>query len=951
MALASSLWAASFVSFVAAAIGPIDTSAPSLPGGTVECAGPPGPFFQDFQPPFPTTGWWVGYAASPSQDSIVAGPFPYESCALDTGFQFGISNTRTFDGTSIIQYTEMDWEASYVENPNTHTSHKATAWDTQTVTIKYFAANGAGFTTYAVPGSPYITLDYNAATILLTSTNGNIQSINGNTVGTSAVTVTGTKFTVTNSAGTYAIYSLGGSISLIATQTTLTGSSTFTGVIRLARITAESTSQAILDQYSANYPTSVALDYTFSGDSAVMSFTWNVVGNAANLLHLSFPHHRKRLVNPNLVTGLSYLVTKGYMKPVLGNVWNLAYDLPTIDWLPPRAPQASCTQQILQALEYEVGALTVAVPGDFYYWGKEVQAIARLALIADHMGRQDLIPAVIEILEQSYAYWLTSTPANSATYASYETAWGGVVDGAGASDSNIDFGNGYYNDHHFHYGYFLHGAAVIANNFVTNFARDIGNPSSQDPYFTVARCRDWFAGHSWASGIANGGGSRDQESSGEAMNAYYGLILFADILGNTDFHNWARLLWATEADGVQSYWHLYPNVNDPDTPYPEQGVRNLVTMGNVEDYQAGAWLFWGAQRSEIAAIQILPVTPINEGLYDTPWLTSVWPYVAGELVDPTVGDEWKAVIEMAYGEISPQAAFSASLNITGWGGTTSQAYLLYHLATRSNPGGANICTATAANPIGNFSLLAPNGQYVTSTAASPSLVASGSTGTTFSFAFMPGGGSIYSTANDLYVTADPNGALPLSAARTVPQAYENFKVRQQSDGTYVISADVNAEYITLDSTGALVNNGASLADAARFTLANATVILPNPVGTFTIQAPNGQFVTSTTTSPNLVANGVTGTPFTLAALSGGGSIFNTMNSQFVTADPNGAVPLTAARAVAQAWETFMIIEQADGTYVISADVNSDYITLDSAGELINNGASLAQATKFTLIAQ
>ncbi|KAF8191514.1 glycoside hydrolase family 81 protein [Mycena galopus ATCC 62051] len=828
MSLIFCLWAACLVPLAAAAIGPIDVSVPSVPGGTVVSAAPPGPFFQDFKPPFPTTGWWAGYAASPSQSSVVAGPFPYMSCALSTGFQFGISNTRTFDGTSIIQTTEMDWQASYVENPNTEASHKATAWDTQTVTIKYFTASGAGFTTYAVPGSPYITLNYQAATILLTSENGNILSINGNTIGSSSVTVTGTKFTVINAAGTYTIYSLGGSISLIATQTTLKGSAPFTGVIRLARVTAESTSQAILDQYSPNYPTGVALDYTFSGNNATMSFTWTVVGNSAQLLHLSFPHHRKRLVNPTLITGLSYLGTKGYMKPVLGNVWKLAYALPTITWLPPRAPQASCTNQIIQALEYEIAALTVAVPGDFYYWGKEFQAMARLALIADHMGRQDLIPAVITVLEQSFKYWLTAVPGPTSTYAAYETAWGGVVDGAGASNANIDFGNGYYNDHHFHYGYMLHGAAVIAKydptwwvanqHFITTFARDIGNPSTADPYFTVARCRDWFAGHSWASGIANGGGTRDQESSGEAMNGYYGLILFAEIAGNADFINWARLLWATEADGAQTYWHLYPNVNNPDTPYPEQGLRNLVTIGNVEDYQAGAWTFWGAQRSEITAIQILPITPINEGLYDTPWLQSVWPYVAAEMVDPTVGDEWKAVIEMAYGEVNPQAAFAASTNITAWGGTTSQAYLTYHLATRLNPGGGNICTATVANPSGNFTIRAPNGKFVTSTAAAPNLVANGSTGTPFTLAYMPGGGSIFNTANSQFVTADPNGAVPLSAARAVASSWESFKIMQQSDGTYVMIAMVNSEYIALDSTGELINIGTSLSAATKFTL-------------------------------------------------------------------------------------------------------------------------------------
>ncbi|KAF7294669.1 Glycoside hydrolase family 81 protein [Mycena indigotica] len=812
---------------VSAVIGPIDTAAPSIPGGTVVSAAPPGPFFQDYKPPFPTTGWWVGYAAAPSQDSVVAGPFPYMSRSLDTGLQFGISSARNFDGTSIIQTTQMDWEASYLENPNTHTSHKASAWDTQSVTIKYFASSGAGFTTYLVPGSPYITLNYNAATIILTSRNGNVLSVNGKNVTATPTSFSGTKFTVINGAGTYVIYSLSGSITFSATSVSLTATATHNGVIRLARVTAEATSQSILDQYSTTYPTGVALDYSFSANNATLSFTWNVVGTASQLLHLTWPHHRKRLISPTaIVSGLSYLTTKGYMKPTLGNVWKLNYALPTINWLAPRAPQASCTSQIIQALEYEVQHLTVAVPGDFYFWGKAFQGMARLALIADHVGRPDLINPVISVMKQSFAYWLNGR--QSSTYAAYETAWGGVVDGPGASDPSIDYGNGYYNDHHFHYGYMLHGAAVIAKydttwwnankNFITAFARDIGNPSTADKYFTVSRCKDWFAGHSWASGIANGAGSRDQESIGEAVNGYYGLILFANILGNQDLMNWARLLWATEVDGAQTYWHLYPSSNDPDTPYPEPGLRALTTIGNVMDYQAGAWLFWGAQCSEIAAIQILPVTPINEGMYDTAWLNGMWNYVSSELADPTIGDEWKAVIYMAYGEVNPQTSFSRSTNITGWGGTTSQALLLYHLATRKNSSGGNICSATASNPSGTFTIRAPNGHFVSSTGAAPNLVATATAGTPFTFTFMPGGGSIFNNITQQYVTADPNGALPLSSARPVAQAWENFKLLIQADGTYIIRAGVNAAYVGLDGAGALVNNVASTSAATKFTL-------------------------------------------------------------------------------------------------------------------------------------
>lgn len=171
---------------------------------------------------------------------------------------------------------------------------------------------------------------------------------------------------------------------------------------------------------------------------------------------------------------------------------------------------------------------------------------------------------------------------------------------------------------------------------------DIINPSPQDPYFPVTRCRDWFAGHSWASGIANGAGSRDQESTGEAINGYYGALLWATVALSQDYVNYAKLLVATEQQGAQVYWHLYPQQSstDPNNPYPEAAVRNLVTMGNVEDWQSGAWLFWGAEKSEIAAIQMLPITPINEVLYDTQWVNNVWSYAQNEIVDPTIADDW-----------------------------------------------------------------------------------------------------------------------------------------------------------------------------------------------------------------------------------------------------------------------------------------------------------------------
>jgi hypothetical protein len=66
---------------------------------------------------------------------------------------------------------------------------------------------------------------------------------------------------------------------------------------------------------------------------------------------------------------------------------------------------------------------------------------------------------------------------------------------------SADFGQGFYNDHHFHFGYFLYAFAVIAeldaewiyinHNYLSTillYARDIANPApDSDHYFTRFR--------------------------------------------------------------------------------------------------------------------------------------------------------------------------------------------------------------------------------------------------------------------------------------------------------------------------------------------------------------------------------------------------------------------------------------------------------------------------------
>ena len=62
---------------------------------------------------------------------------------------------------------------------------------------------------------------------------------------------------------------------------------------------------------------------------------------------------------------------------------------------------------------------------------------------------------------------------------------------------NEDFGNAWYNDHHFHYGYMIYAAAIVAKHRpewgreyydrILLYIRDIANPSADDSFFPMYR--------------------------------------------------------------------------------------------------------------------------------------------------------------------------------------------------------------------------------------------------------------------------------------------------------------------------------------------------------------------------------------------------------------------------------------------------------------------------------
>jgi len=665
-----------------------------------QTAAPPGPLFQGWKGPLPTTTWWTGLGVG-TQDSNLAGPFPYTCQGNPEGLLFGLPFHRYFDGTSIHSGYQKDILVSFKEMPKgVATNHKLLAFDELTVSVQWFSGT-ATLTSYLVQGSPYMTFLFNRATASIVPFSSPITSVNGMSVANNPVITEKKLKFVLQDGSVWILYSLTNPVTITASASELHTNSPFTGVVRIARLNATySDTEALLDNYAPNYAVGANISYTINGDVALVKFNWVIGGGSAdNLLQLAWAHHRALLMaGTTLRPHVQFLTVKGYQSGVVGGAWTLQYPLTDISWFAPRPVDASCKNVLASALQKDIANSRAAVPGDFYFWGKTVQGNARLAVIAEEIGRKDLISKVITDLETSFQYWISGTGSDPIAY---DTVWGGAVSAKGVKDVGLDYGNGFYNDHHFHYGYHLYAAAVIARNdpdwlaknarYVNELARDIGNPSSLDPHYPISRMKDWFAGHSWASGIGYNGGERDEESTTEAINGYHGLYMWALASGNTALADFARVLLATEIHSVQYYWHLYPDATT-ETPYPEAAVRALTTLGNIQSTQAGAWLWWGAQKSEIASIQLLPIHPVSEDYIDIPWARAMYAWASPEITDPNVGGGWKGYLYMAHATFDAIAAYGQAKGNTAFDSGNSLSNTIWWISTRAKTSGNPICS-------------------------------------------------------------------------------------------------------------------------------------------------------------------------------------------------------------------------------------------------------------------
>jgi endo-1,3(4)-beta-glucanase len=245
----------------------------------------------------------------------------------------------------------------------------------------------------------------------------------------------------------------------------------------------------------------------------------------------------------------------------------------------------------------------------------------------------------------------------------YESAWGGLVSSAsyGTGDSGIDFGNTYYNDHHFYYGYFIYTAAVIgyldptwlaANKpFVNSLVRDIANPSTKDNFFPISRNFDWCNGHSWAHGLYEFFDGRDEESSSEDTISAYAIKMWGHTIGDSNMEARGNLQLAITARSLQNYF-LYESTNKVQ---PANFIRNKAS-GILFENKIDHATYFGTNIEFIQGIHMLPLLPSSTLSRTKTFVTEEWDtYFSNGRVDAVQGG-WKGVLYANLAIINPTAA-------------------------------------------------------------------------------------------------------------------------------------------------------------------------------------------------------------------------------------------------------------------------------------------------------
>lgn len=648
-----------------------------IPYAQVQHPEPPSTLWGIVQTPYPTGAFWTNLAVGNGELPI--GLYPYSISCTSTGINISYGAwRRQVSSVSILDSFVSDL---ILGSSNSYQSRGISSYDVASVSMEFRVAGKEGNSRYIghfVKSTPFLTVVYEEGAIpMISSPLMKILSVearpsSASTSSDSASITGGSQYIVT--LGNYQKWLVFCSDPQGLTQ--VNDTLVFNGVVKspivlrvaILPLLKVDESFSFLMKNIGRYPIRAGHSISFpptsiSSGNLIFQYETQTVPNLSSvsdkLLILALPHQVALVSSAfnsssdNIDAIKNYFPIysiKGKMTPYLlqpdpqnSSIFNfcLTYNLPIFGWNYNLNDKLTTSQldTIAHTLINEVKGTTTSPPLtingiDSYNFGKQLQKTSRMALIADNLGIADTRQQLIYLLETSLLPWLQSMNHDILLY---DKTYGGLVTTFGLKDKLSEFGHGWYNDHHFHFGYFVHAIAVIAKLdppfyeankiYLDIFIRDICNPSLSDSDFPYVRHKDFFDGHSWASGLISQANGKSQESSSEAANAYYSVYLYAMAVGNSELQKFSCLLLSMEIHSIQYYWHM-----SSDEIYDNLFAINRM-IGNVGAIDVTSSTWFGNRIEYVHGINLMPLSPISSYLFPSSFVKLQFPILRNRLMN------------------------------------------------------------------------------------------------------------------------------------------------------------------------------------------------------------------------------------------------------------------------------------------------------------------------------
>ncbi|KIE03632.1 glycosyl hydrolase, partial [Metarhizium majus ARSEF 297] len=464
----------------------------------------------------------------------------------------------------------------------------------------------------------------------------------------------------------------------VINNNTAESKSPFYGILQVCKDPGSKGSEDLFDDGAGVYPVTLELSGSVFGQEGSYSFKFQKNGHQLGHLYMfALPHHlssfngetMKRVQEVRLQS-----TTKGVATLVKGTEWamverHMPTEMDFAPWHPQNGSMKELSREakgIIRAAAAKELSQNMAAQTNLdsmYFSGKALVKFATiLYVVHELLGDEALAKAGLGQLKAAFATFA----ANKQKYPlqDFVAAWGGIVSSASykTGDDAVDFGNTYYNDHHFHYGYHILAAATIGyldpewvnlnRDYVNLLVRDVANPSEDDKFFPLWRSFDWYHGHSWAHGLYAAMDGKDQESSSEDVMCAYALKMWGRVSKNSDLEMRGNLQLSIISRSLQSYY-LYKKDN---TVQPEQFIGNKVA-GILFENKIDHTTYFDPKIEAIQGIHMIPILPVTPFVRDLGFVREEWEAFFDKGRVDRIRNAWKGIIYGNYATIEPKKAW------------------------------------------------------------------------------------------------------------------------------------------------------------------------------------------------------------------------------------------------------------------------------------------------------